>query len=386
MRVLIVNHVFSETDGQGRVNLRVAQHLVGRGHEVTLVGDAVPEAFAADPNVTWLPTRPPPLPTAAARSLVFSQQVERVVTSLRGSYDLLHLNGAQAPGVKADVNACHFAHGPWLRSPHHPRHAIGGARGLYQSLWTRANVRRERRAYHDAGTVVAVSDLVRNQLVNDIGVDPAKIVVLPNASDPPPRVDRAEARRQLLGLTRWSDDDFVILFAGEVKGRRKNLDVNLRALARLPERFRLAVAGSHEGGPYPAEVERSGLGNRVAFLGHRGDLRELYAGADAFVFCSHYDPFALVIVEAMAAGLPTATARTVGAASLVAKAGGLVLDDPADDERLASWLEHLARDLAMREELSRHGREVAAGRTWATAGAAYEEVYLEAAERKKRAQ
>jgi glycosyltransferase involved in cell wall biosynthesis len=385
MRVLIVNHTFRDTDGQGLVNLRVAQHLAGRGHAVTLVGEGVSEAFAAEANVAWVPVRPPAVPTAAARGLIFSRQVSRAVARLRGQYDVLHLNGGQAPGVPADVNACHFAHAPWLRSPHHPRHAIGGGRGLYQHLWTRANVRRERRAYRDAGTVVAVSDLVRDQLVDGVGIDPAKIVVIPNASDPPPAVDQAEARRRLLGLCGWGDDAFVVMFAGEVKGRRKNLDVNLRTLTRLPGQFRLAVAGSHEGGPYPAEVKRAGLEERVAFLGHRGDVRELYAGADAFAFCSHYDPFALVIVEAMAAGLPTATARTVGAASLVERAGGLVLDDAADDATLADWLLKVAAEPAMREALCRRGREVAAGQTWAAAGAAYERVYLEAAERRKRA-
>ncbi|MEM8493797.1 MAG: glycosyltransferase family 4 protein [Planctomycetota bacterium] len=382
MHVAIVNHTFAETDGQGLVNLRVAEQLVDRGHEVTLIGDGVQELFAQNPAVTWRETRPPGLPTTAARHLVFARQVHRAVRELAGRYDVLHLNGGQAPGLCADVNACHFLHAPWLRSQHHPRHG-GGLRGLYQSAWTQLNVRRERQAYEEAGRVVAVSSLVRDQLVEDVGLDSARITVIANASDPVPQVSRTDARRRLLDLGGWNDDPFVIMFAGEAKGRRKNLDVNLRALSQLPGHFRLVVAGAYEPGPYPAEVEQAGLSDRVAFLGHRKDVRELYAGADVFAFCSHYDPFALVIVEAMSAGLPTATTRTTGASTVVAESGGLVLETPDDDRCLASWLVRLADDKAMWQDLSQRSRVVAASRTWAVAGDAYEAVYQEAARRRR---
>ena len=380
MHVVIVNHRFTETDGQGRVNLRVATHLADRGHRVTLIGDDVPATLASRGNVTWLPTKPPRLPTTAARQLIFSRQVARRVRSLGGDYDALHVNGGQAL-VPAEVNACHFVHAPWLGSPFHPRRTRPGPVGVYQGLWTRINARRERLAYGRARRVVAVSDLVRDQLADDVGVDWGKIAVIPNASDPPPDIARDEARRRLLAAAGWGGDDdpFVVMFAGEVKGRRKNLDVAMRAIGRLPGRFRLTVAGATEGGPYPATAAGMGLGERVAFLGHRGDVRELYAGADAFAFCSHYDPCPIVIVEALAAGLPTATATSVGNHTMVAEAGGLVLDDPADDATLAQWLRALADDPARRADLSRRAAAVAAGRTWAAAGAAYEALYEEAA-------
>jgi len=80
-------------------------------------------------------------------------------------------------------------------------------------------------------------------------------------------------------------------------------------------------------GPQLAEFERRYPD--VHFLGHRenGVLARLYASADVFVFASRTDTFGLVILEALASGLPVAAYPVPGPLDVIGRSGAGVLDD-----------------------------------------------------------
>jgi glycosyltransferase involved in cell wall biosynthesis len=84
---------------------------------------------------------------------------------------------------------------------------------------------------------------------------------------------------------------------------------------------------------------------------------------DVFLFPSRYEPLGLVLLEAMASGLPIITARTAGGAELLA-GGGRVLDDPDDAVMLAAWMSELAGDAGLRQRLGAAAREAAAPYSW----------------------
>jgi glycosyltransferase involved in cell wall biosynthesis len=126
----------------------------------------------------------------------------------------------------------------------------------------------------------------------------------------------------------------------------------------------LAVAGATEGSTFPALAHQYGLTDRVHFLGFRKDIPALMASADIFVFPSRYEACSLVLLEAMAAGLPIVTARTAGGAELVDQTAGIVLEDPDDTSALSNALFQLAEDSPHRQEMSRAARQIAEGHTW----------------------
>ncbi|MEM6785167.1 MAG: glycosyltransferase family 4 protein [Bacteroidota bacterium] len=381
MHLALVTHNLIRGDGQGRVNAEIAHALVDTGHAVTLVAARVDDALAARDAVTWQRIEPGRGPTQLVKNHVFARRSARWLEAHRSAFDLVVANGF-VTFAPADVNVAHFVHGAWLRSPVHVSKLRGGVFGAYHKLYTSVNARLERRAFAAAKRVVAVAERVRDELV-DIGVPPEKITVVNNGVDieefrpaGPRSASMAPEDRRALGLPGTKP---VALFVGDIRTPRKNLDGALRALARLVDtgasELRLAVAGRVAGSPYPQLAKDLGISNHVLFLDFRRDLPALMRAADFVVFPSRYDPFGLVVTEAMASAKPIVTASTAGAAALVAPEAGMVLADPDDVVGLADAMFRLTTDAGLRERMGQAGRSIAEQHTWAHMAHAYVAVF-----------
>ena len=145
-----------------------------------------------------------------------------------------------------------------------------------------------------------------------------------------------------------------VLTVADMSTPGKDVDLLIRALAARPSLdARLTVAG---GGPGLAALRTlaAPLGDRVRVLGSVPSDRigQEYARADAFAFPSGVDVFGLVLLEAMGAGLATATSDRPGAASDLCVHGrnALVVRDPSP-QAWATALERLAADPAERTRL-----------------------------------
>jgi glycosyltransferase involved in cell wall biosynthesis len=149
-------------------------------------------------------------------------------------------------------------------------------------------------------------------------------------------------------------DHFVFLFSGQLI-RRKGVDTLLAAFAKATGKSSDSVLLVLGDGPAREELaaisERLGIGARVRFLGHRpqSELPEWFALANAFVFPSRHDGWAVVINEACAAGLPILASSQTGAAHDLVREGinGFVLD--CDD--VDGWAARMEWCLAHRAEL-----------------------------------
>ena len=369
----MVTRRLTRGDGQGRVNLEIVARALARGHFVSLVTEQADADLRAHPYADWVPLAAGKWPTDLARSLVLAQQATRWLKRHRHQIDVLHVNGGNT-WVAGDVNAAHFVHSAWLRSPVHVSRLERNLYGAYQDLNTRLNAAWERPAFQNARAVVAVSERVRQELLA-IGVADERLRVIVNGVNlheffPGP------ARRDALGLP---ENVPLALFAGDIRTPRKNLDTVLKALALVPN-LHLAVVGATDGSPFPALAETLGVAGRVRFLGYRRDMPDIMRAADFFVFPSRYEPFSLVLLEAMASGLPVVTARCVGAATLVG-AGGIVVDDAEDVDALAHTLQILTEDPVQRAEMGRAGRQTAEQHSWEQMAdnylSLYEELYSE---------
>jgi glycosyltransferase involved in cell wall biosynthesis len=366
MNLAIVTHRFVKGDGQARVNYEIARGALRRGDRLTLLATEVDPALSRSAGVEWVRIPPSSLPTDLCRNLIFARRVASWLRSRRRQFDVLHLNGF-ITDADAEVNTAHFVHNAWRRR--HGRGIPRRPREIYHRSFTALNARWERQAYRRARVVVAVSERVRGELAA-IGVPEGRIRVILNGVDigefhPGP------AERAALTLP---EEVPLALFAGEIRTSRKNLDTVLHAMTRVPA-LHLAVVGETCGSPYPALAVRLGLGDRVRFLGYRRDVARLMRSVDMFVFPSRYEACSLVLLEALASGLPVVTATTTGGAEVVDDDCGILLPDPEDVAGLAAALQELAVDTPGRQRRAHAARARALQHDWRAMTDAYLALY-----------
>lgn len=196
--------------------------------------------------------------------------------------------------------------------------------------------------------VVALSPEVRDDLKRIYNVPEDDIVLIPNGFAPHEfNVPRAEQRRaavrQELNL---NDDDRVLVFVAN-EAERKGLEPLFQAMRLLNDpHLKLLAVGRLSIDTWQGAATKLGIGNQVIFTGPSSDVSRYYAAADAFVLPTQYEPWGLVIVEALACGIPVVTSRCAGAAVAVeeregANQTGYLLDNPGDSEELAAKLKAL---------------------------------------------
>ena len=233
--------------------------------------------------------------------------------------------------------------------------------------------------------VVAISDMVRRHFEHYYQLDPANLRMVRMAIDLD-RFDECDRpRRRLEWREHWglAPEHTVGLFAG-MNYRLKGLEPLLRAVALLPNStpFRLLVAGNPKTAPYERLARRLKIADRVRFAGYCDDMRNCYFAADFFVHPTFYDPCSLVVLEALACGLPVVTTRYNGAAEVMRPPReGYVIDDPHNREQLAGALKQLL-DPAHRAACAQAARRTAAQLTFEHHYRQMLAVFAEAAARK----
>jgi glycosyltransferase involved in cell wall biosynthesis len=339
------------------VNYELTRHLRGAGHEVELVAaNVAPDLLES--GVTWAPVRYRLTSVDLLRSWDFARRVDGLWPRLAPRYDITLACGfvMRRPHT---INAVHFVHGTWLKSPYHTSRVRKDVRGAYHRVYSMSHARWELQTFSKARAIVAVSEMVRSEL-EEIGVPANKLSVIVNGVDTsefaPGQVDRSG-----LGLPPGVP---LGLFVGDLRSPIKNLDVLLRALVSTPD-VHLAAAGGLKGSPYPAMAHELGVADRVHFLDFRRDVADLMRAADFFALPSRRDSCPLVLLEAMSSGLPAIVTDRVGTADLVARGAGFVVNDPDDDTRVAEAIRTLARDVTLRTRMSLAARTVAEKHSWA---------------------
>lgn len=368
MKICIITPYVIKGDGQGRANYEIVQEAIRRGHHVTLVARKVAPDLQENNQVKWIHFSVEHYPTQLVREMVFSWQSNKWLHKHRQEFDIVQVYGA-VTSASADVNTSQFVHSAWRRSPVHTSKVNSNLYGIYHWLYSTLNAYWEKKAFQQATVAVAVSDKIKKELVEEIGIPGDRIQVILNGVDLQEFVP-GEANRQELNLPTAP----LALFAGDIRTNRKNLDTVLYALKNVTN-LHLVVVGSTEKSPYPQLAETLGLKQRVHFLGYRRDIAKIMQATNFFVFPSRYEACTLVLLEAMASGLPVITATTAGGAELVTSECGFVLNDSDDVNALASAMNTLASDPYLCIQMGQSARKVAEQNSWKSKAEKYVDLF-----------
>jgi glycosyltransferase involved in cell wall biosynthesis len=240
------------------------------------------------------------------------------------------------------------------------------ARGLKRLALTRLRAL-SREAARLADRVIATDEATRDDVPRLLGVDAARVAVIPNGIEPdevarltpddPAAVVHA-ARPALEGSSP------LFLSVGRLETYKGFGDV-LEALAllhargALPPRWTWVVAGDGPDRTRLEEQARTRLAGHAHFAGAVDSslLHALYARADVFVHAPRYEGSSLVTLEAMAHGRPVVATRAGGIPDKVRDGETGRLVPAGDPEALSAAIASLAGDRSLREEMGRRGRE-----------------------------
>ena len=299
----------------------------------------------------------------------------------RGARPVIHASGACS--LVSDVIQVHFVQAAWRQTRRRlppgetmtPRMAAASAplqavlRAYYgATLWF--DMVTERLTFRRNKVYVAVSHGVARELERHFGPGLRTHVVHHGVDagefhpvDPSTRAER-EALRAEIGV---GSGEAVALLVGAWD--RKGLDKAIEALALLTpdERSgtRLLAVGAGARPVFEALAGRLGVGDRVILAPHQKGIARWYRAADFLLFPTKYEPFGMVVLEAMACGLPVVVSRCAGAADLVEDgASGLLIEDPLDAREIVSAWRRLLLHPAEREAMGRKARETASRHTW----------------------
>jgi UDP-glucose:(heptosyl)LPS alpha-1,3-glucosyltransferase len=246
----------------------------------------------------------------------------------------------------------------------------GRSRRIWQSLspYHRSLIALEQRQYANGHfkRVLAVSQLIKQEIIATYGVPEGKITVLHNGVDherfhPSLRTRWRMPVRELWHIPREAP---LILFVGS-GFRRKGLDRLLRVwkASRMGGAYLLVVGGDPSLQSYRASAA-SQFGSRVVFTGRQDDVEKFYAAADVLALPAVQEAFGNVVLEGLACGLPVLVSRSVGAAEILR--GGLlegIIDKPEDARQLEAKLAALLERSA-RPESALEGRRLAEEYSW----------------------
>jgi glycosyltransferase involved in cell wall biosynthesis len=363
--------------GAGTTCFELAHELALRGHEVDVfTADAAGEAPPCAATVHRIE------PLAAIGNAPLLPRIARL-----NGFDVVHLHYPFIFGTELVLasQARHRHRRPLVVSYHNELVGEGRRRALfwgYEATWGRALIA-------CADRVCVVSE-AHAQTVRSLRAarrrDPAKLVEIPNGVDihtfrPGPDSEGVRARAGIPA------DAVVAAFVATLDRAHylKRCDRAIEALARAAdERLHLLVVGGGEWlGRYQRLARQAGVADRVHFMGavQHDRLPSILRAADFLLLTSDLESFGIVLIEAMACGLPAVATDLPGVRATVRDGETALLAPAGDSHAIAARIsELLAIDGAARTRMGAAGRALCErAYAWSIVVDRLEQVYADVA-------
>ncbi|HIE14052.1 TPA: glycosyltransferase family 1 protein, partial [Candidatus Bathyarchaeota archaeon] len=343
MKIAIVVQQYHKRGGVERHTVELVQQLIKKGHEV--------HVFTSEWECSEYPIIFHKIPVIKKPSLLrvlsFAIFSQIVLGKEATSFDIIH---GQGPSFlrQQDVITAHSCHRYAVNFLRKTGNVVEKARKLLNPLHYVAFVM-ENYTYrrHHYRRIIAVGSGVKKELISCFAVPAGEIVTVPHGINLDEFNDdnRGIFRHQVRKMYNIPNDYFALCFVSN-EFRRKNLEVVIKALPYIRQQeIKLLVIGRDNPTPYIRLAKSLRVEDKVIFTGPTLELNKYYNASDIFILPTRYEPFGMVITEAMACGLPVITTNRAGAIDFITNGkNGFIMDNPSDYKQLADMINTLIED------------------------------------------
>lgn len=362
--------------GTGNVCFHHARELARRGHHVTVLTAAVPDAPAHEQRDGITIQRLRPLVRVGNAPVL-----PGLLSAVRG-FDVLHLHYPFILGAEMVRLAASLYRTPLIVSFHNDLIGDGARAQLfarYQQISARLTVRAAARL-----CAVSLDHYAASRLRQSLSADRPRAVELPNGVDLElfcPQPAEAHALRLRYGIPEHAR---LVLFVAALDRAHhfKGLSNLLQALQHLPADTRLLLVGDGDlRESYEREAATLGISERVVFAGaidHQDTPPFFSAAAVTVLPSTPPESFGLVLVESLACGTPVVASNIPGVRTVVEHDSDGLLVAPGDPRALAAAINGIVSDGARGRRMGQRGRARMIERyDWRQIAAQLERIYQE---------
>lgn len=208
--------------------------------------------------------------------------------------------------------------------------ALTPRRNRYRRMHDAMEIRFETKMFDRVPCIVAHSASIKEEIIRHYNSAKKKVRVLyPPIDDGQFKVISSAQRLSVQKIFGINQDKMTLLFPS-LGHKRKGLQELITAFRHLDsEQFELLIAGE--------KVKKiKQVPENIRYVGYVENLADLYSAVDYSVLPSHYEPFGLIVVESLQCGTPVLVTKNVGAAELLSKGEGVVINDNHPDTLIAA--------------------------------------------------
>ncbi len=343
MKILFTTRYFGGKDGVGRYSVEIVKRLM-KEHDVTLLTS---KADLIIPGLHYKFLQTPTKPFLFWEFL-FTLKSSWFVFRNKKKYDVVHSQKTETLG--ADMVTMHSCHRAGIETRNKQDKSF--IKKILRKIWP-LNILRlfvEKRVIKNAKSAAAVSTGVSEEIKKFYGRK--KIEVVFNGVDMKTFAPGPSDIRKRLEI---SDEKKLLLFVGNGY-MSKGLNFALDAMSYLNEEFHLLVVGWDTWIPEGENITvESGVSPE--------EMHAYYKAADCFVFPSLYEAFPLVVLEALASGVPVVTSRVNGVTDCIDNGvNGHIVERKGVD--IAFGIKKVFRDKDTEKKYKKNARESSKSFTW----------------------
>jgi len=216
----------------------------------------------------------------------------------------------------------------------------------------------EKRAFNKAKKIIAISNMVKQNIITEYNIEPNKIEVVYNGIPLKEKVDFSDIKEEFN-----IKNEKILLYVGS-GFKRKGVKEALDIVAKLTGDFKFFVIGKEKNMDfYKNYAKYVGIEKKVIFTGPRSDVDKFYSMADIFIFPTKYEPFGSVIIEALNFENVVFTTNTCGGGEILPnewiidentyKKIQYLLDNPDELKKLQKKAKEISKDFSIEKNVEK---------------------------------